>query len=71
MAGRAHHDQRRQLGQGVPARGGFVDLGGSMKRGDVVKYSRPVHEEEAKFRFILLSEPEKGRGEWRLRTRKY
>jgi hypothetical protein len=32
-----------------------------MKRGDVVKYSRPVNEEEAKFRFILLNEPEKGR----------
>lgn len=32
-----------------------------MKRGDIVKYSRPVSEEEAKFRFILLNEPEKGR----------
>ena len=32
-----------------------------MKRGDVVKYSRPVSEEEAKFRFVLLNEPEKGR----------
>lgn len=32
-----------------------------MKRGDVVKYSRPVDEGESKFRFILLGEPEKGR----------
>ena len=32
-----------------------------MKRGDIVKYSRPVNQEEAAFRFILLNEPEKGR----------
>jgi len=32
-----------------------------VKPGDVVKYSRPVDEEEAKFRFILLNEPVKGR----------
>ena len=32
-----------------------------MKRGDIVKYSKPVNEGEAKFRFILLNEPEKGR----------
>ena len=32
-----------------------------MKRGDIVKYSKPVSQEEAKFRFILLNEPEKGR----------
>lgn len=32
-----------------------------MKRGDIVKYSRPVNEEEAAFRFVLLNEPEKGR----------
>lgn len=32
-----------------------------MKRGDIVKYSRPVDDEEAKLRFILLDEPEKGR----------
>jgi hypothetical protein len=32
-----------------------------MKRGDVVKYSKPLSEGEAKFRFILLSGPEKGR----------
>ena len=32
-----------------------------MKRGDIVKYSKPVSEEEAKFRFILLNVPEKGR----------
>ena len=38
-----------------------MDLGGSMKRGDIVKYSKPVDEEEAEFRFIVLNEPEKGR----------
>ena len=32
-----------------------------MKRGDTVKYSNPVSESEAEFRFILLGEPEKGR----------
>jgi hypothetical protein len=32
-----------------------------MKRGDIVRYSRPVNREEAKFRFILLNEPENGR----------
>jgi hypothetical protein len=32
-----------------------------MKRGDIVKYSRPVNDEEAAFRLILLNEPEKGR----------
>lgn len=32
-----------------------------MKRGDIVKYSRPVDADEAQFRFILLNEPEKGR----------
>jgi hypothetical protein len=32
-----------------------------MKRGDIVKYSKPASEEEARFRFILLNEPEKGR----------
>lgn len=32
-----------------------------MKRGDVVKYSKPANAEEAEFRFILLNEPEKGR----------
>ena len=32
-----------------------------MKRGDIVKYSKPVSDEEAKFRFILLNESEKGR----------
>ena len=32
-----------------------------MKRGDIVKYSRPVNQEEAAFRFVLLNEPEKGR----------
>jgi hypothetical protein len=32
-----------------------------MKRGDILKYSKPVSEEEARFRFILMNEPEKGR----------
>jgi hypothetical protein len=32
-----------------------------MKRGDIVKYSKPVSPAEAEFRFILLNEPEKGR----------
>lgn len=32
-----------------------------MKRGDIVKYSRPVDQEEAAFLFVLLNEPEKGR----------
>jgi hypothetical protein len=32
-----------------------------MKAGDIVKYSKPVNEEEARFRFILMNEPEKGR----------
>ena len=32
-----------------------------MKRGDIVKYSRPVNEAEAAFRFVLLHEPERGR----------
>lgn len=32
-----------------------------MKRGDIVKYSRPTSASEAEFRFVLLNEPEKGR----------
>ena len=32
-----------------------------MKRGDIVRYSRPANQEEAAIRFILLNEPEKGR----------
>jgi hypothetical protein len=32
-----------------------------MKRGDIVRYSRPINEAEAEFRFVLLSEPEMGR----------
>ena len=32
-----------------------------MKANDIVKYSRPVNEEEGKLRFILLRDPEKGR----------
>ena len=59
MAGGTNHDQRRQPDQSVPARGGFVDLGGSMKQGDIVKFSKPLT--GGKFRFILLNEPEKGR----------
>jgi len=30
-----------------------------MKRGDVVQYSMPVNAEAAKFRFVLLRQPEK------------
>ena len=41
-------------------------MGGSMKRGDIVKYSRPVNQEKAAFRFILLNEPEKGRADIQL-----
>lgn len=37
-----------------------------MKRGDVVRYSRPVDMEEAEFRFIVLNEPQKGRVDIRL-----
>lgn len=37
-----------------------------MKRGDIVKYSRPVNDSEAQFRFILLGEPEKGRADIQL-----
>ena len=32
-----------------------------MKRGDIVKYSKPVSAAEAEFRFVLLNGPEKGR----------
>ena len=32
-----------------------------MKRGDVVRYSRPVDQDEAAFRFVLLAEPANGR----------
>jgi hypothetical protein len=32
-----------------------------MKKGDIVKYSRPVNADEAKFRFVLLGGPSKGR----------
>jgi hypothetical protein len=37
-----------------------------VKRGDIVKYSRPMNEEESKFRFVLLAEPEKGRADIQL-----
>jgi len=37
-----------------------------MKANDVVKYSKPVDEEEAKLRFILLRDPEKGRADIQL-----
>ena len=32
-----------------------------MKANDIVRYSRPVDGEEAKLRFIVLRDPEKGR----------
>ncbi len=37
-----------------------------MKRGDIVKYSKPVDDEEALLRFVLLREPEKGRADIQL-----
>ena len=32
-----------------------------MKRGDIVKYSQPADANEAAFRFVLLTEPQKDR----------
>jgi len=32
-----------------------------MKKGDIVKYSKPTNPEEATLRFFLLNEPEMGR----------
>ena len=37
-----------------------------MKANDIVKYSKPVDEEEAQLRFILLRDPEKGRADIQL-----
>jgi hypothetical protein len=37
-----------------------------MKAGDIVKYSKPLSDEEAKIRFVLLSDPEKGRADIQL-----
>jgi hypothetical protein len=37
-----------------------------MKRGEIVKYSRPVNAAEAGFRFVLMNEPENGRVDIRL-----
>jgi hypothetical protein len=37
-----------------------------MKANDIVKYSKPVDEEEVKLRFILLRGPEKGRADIQL-----
>ena len=37
-----------------------------MKANDIVKYSKPVDEEEAKLRFVLLRDPEKGRADIQL-----
>ena len=37
-----------------------------MKANDIVKYSKPVNEEETKLRFILLRDPEKGRADIQL-----
>ena len=42
------------------------DLGQAMKANDIVKYSKPVDEEEVKLRFILLRSPEKGRADIQL-----
>ena len=41
-------------------------LGPAMKANDVVKYSRPVDGDEAKLRFVLLRDPEKGRADIQL-----
>lgn len=32
-----------------------------MKKNDIVRYSKPVDAEEAKLRFVVLADPEKGR----------
>jgi hypothetical protein len=37
-----------------------------MKANDIVKYSRPVDDDEAKLGFALLREPEKGRADIQL-----
>ena len=37
-----------------------------MRANDIVKYSKPVDEEEAKLRFVLLRDPEKGRADIQL-----
>ena len=37
-----------------------------MRANDVVKYSRPVDEDEARLRFVLLRDPEKGRADIQL-----
>lgn len=37
-----------------------------MKANDIVKYSKPINGEEAKLRFILLRDPEKGRADIQL-----
>jgi hypothetical protein len=37
-----------------------------VKANDIVKYSKPMDEEEAKLRFLLLREPEKGRADIQL-----
>ncbi|HOX58188.1 MAG TPA: hypothetical protein PLC99_14985 [Verrucomicrobiota bacterium] len=37
-----------------------------MKAGDIVKYAKPLSESETKFRFVLLSDPEKGRADIQL-----
>ena len=37
-----------------------------MRANDIVKYSKPVDQEEAKLRFVLLRDPEKGRADIQL-----
>ncbi len=34
----------------------------TMKKGDIVKYSKPANPDEANFRFVLLDAPEKRPG---------
>jgi hypothetical protein len=43
-----------------------MKVSGAVKAHDIVNYSRPVDEEEAKLRFVLLRDPEKGRADIQL-----
>src|SRR5690242_11891614 len=45
----------------VPDEPSLFNNQSAMKRGDIVKYSKPVDQDEAAYRFVLLAEPEKDR----------
>jgi len=45
---------------------GATKFNRAVKAKDIVKYSKPVNEEEAKLRFVLLRDPEKGRADIQL-----